>query len=91
MITYLQKKIRQRKNTIRSVVSTTQKTPKQEPFLFRSFFVCKSINGSAEINHIRQHLAGSRTPLRPPVHTHKRFGCSGCSGCSGSVSAGEVL
>ena len=38
MITYLQKKIRQRKNTIRSVVSTTQKTPKQGPFLFRSFF-----------------------------------------------------
>ena len=88
MITYLQKKIRQRKNTIRSVVSTTQKTPKQEPFLFRSFFVCKSINGSAEINPIRQHPAGSRTPLRPPVHTHKRFGCSGCSD---SVSAGEVL
>ena len=50
--------------------------------------------GSVEINPNRQHLAGSRTPLRPPVHTHKRFGYSvyfGYLGCSGSVSAGEVL
>ena len=88
MITYLQKKIRQRKNTIRSVVSTTQKNSETGTFPISEFFLCKSINGSAEINPIRQHPAGSRTPLRPPVHTHKRFGCSGCSD---SVSAGEVL
>ena len=48
MITYLQKKIRQRKNTIRSVVSTTQKNSETGTFPISEFFLCKSINGSAK-------------------------------------------
>ena len=47
MITYLQKKIRQRKNTIRSVVSTTKKLRNRNLSYF-GVFLCKSINGSAK-------------------------------------------